>query len=118
LRDLFGWSDRTVDVPRLVEAGPQILVGGEDGGPAVEADHGGQQVDHGGHAPVDQLDVEQGHHHHDPHRAGQDDVQHAQDQEGDHQTPDLTADTNDEEETEDGSDTSVESTDEDDGWQP
>ena len=89
LRNVFGGRDGAVDVAWLVEAGGQVLVGGEDGGPAVEADHGRQQVDHGGHAPVHQLDVVESHHHHDTNCPGQDDVHHAQDQERDHQTPDL-----------------------------
>ena len=48
LRNVFGWRDGTVGVAGAPGAGVgQVLVGGEDGGPAVEAHHGRDEV-HGG----------------------------------------------------------------------
>ena len=50
---------------------------------------GTDQVDSKADHAVDDVDVEERHDHHDADCAGQDDVHHAQDQEGDHQAPHL-----------------------------
>ena len=90
MRYIFGRSDGSVVVSVARAASCQQFEGGEDGGPAVEREDGGDQVDCQGDGAVDGVDIEECHHHHDTHRAGQDDVQHGQDEEWDQQRPHLS----------------------------
>ena len=119
LRNVFGWRDGTVGVAGAPGAGVgQVLVGGEDGGPAVEAHHGRDEVHGEAHQAVDCGQLEQGDHDHDATGPGEDDVEHGEDEEGDHEAPHPGAHADHEEEREQGGDPDIDRAHEDDGGEP
>ena len=117
LWNVFGRSDRAVGVAQGV-ARAQVLVGGEDGGPAVEADDGRDQIHGEAHQAVDSGQLEQGHHRHDAYGAREDHLEQREDEERDQEAAHLGAHPYDEEEREEGGDPYIDGGHEDDAGEP